>query len=295
MSVAVGIMAYNEGPNIAAAVRSVLDQSGPRLAGMEVVVVASGCTDATVPRAREEAAGDPRLRILEQTRREGKAAAIGELLREVGPSKDVVALVGGDTRLADGALEALVAPFDDPAVGMTGGRPVPLNPEDTPLGRVVQLLWEMHHRVALRSPKLGELVAFRPVFGSMPADTAVDEATIEALIRDRGLLRVYVPEARVFMKGPATVADFLAQRRRIHAGHLRLRRATGHRVSTMGAGGILRAARDAGIGTPSRLATFVRAAILEASARLLGRWDATLGGRDHRIWRRIESTKDLGR
>lgn len=292
MSVAVGIMAYNEGPNIAAAVRSVLDQIGPHLGPMEVVLVASGCTDDTVPRARREAAADPRFRILEESRRAGKAAAIGALLDAVS-GHAIVVLVGGDTRPAPGALEALVAPFDDPSVGMTGGRPVPLNPDGTRLGRVVQLLWEMHHRIALRTPKLGELVAFRPVFGAMPADTAVDEARIEALILERGLRLTYVPEARVFMKGPATVGDYLAQRRRIHAGHLRLRRTTGHRVSTMGSLGIWRAAREAGALSPGGVGTFASAAVLETAARLLGWYDATLVRRDHAVWRRIDSTKDL--
>ena len=73
MACAVGLMAYNEEANVAAALRSVLAQQGPHVRLHSVTVVASGCTDRTVPRAREAAGGDPRVRVLEQPRREGKA------------------------------------------------------------------------------------------------------------------------------------------------------------------------------------------------------------------------------
>ena len=281
-------MAYNEEANVAAALRSVLAQAGPHVRLHSVTVVASGCTDATVPRAREAAGRDPRVRVLEQARREGKATAITAFLDTVRDA-DLVALVGADTRLAEGALEALLAPFDDPGVGMTGGRPVPVNARTTLLGRVVHVLWELHHEIALRDPKLGELVAFRRVFDAVPADTAVDEAAIEAMIRRRGLRLAYAPGAVVQMKGPTTVSDFLAQRRRIHAGHVRLKRASGHTVSTMGLPGVIRAL----LGHRPPAGTAAAAVALEGTARLLGSFDARVAGREHRVWKAIPSTKDL--
>ncbi len=288
MACAVGLMAYNEQANVAAALRSVLAQAGPHVRLHSVTVVASGCTDATVPRAREAAGRDPRVRVLEQARREGKATAITAFLDTVRDA-DLVALVGADTRLAEGALEALLAPFDDPGVGMTGGRPVPVNARTTLLGRVVHVLWELHHEIALRDPKLGELVAFRRVFDAVPADTAVDEAAIEAMIRRRGLRLAYAPGAVVQMKGPTTVSDFLAQRRRIHAGHVRLKRASGHTVSTMGLPGVIRAL----VGHRPPAGTVAAAVALEGTARLLGSFDARVAGREHRVWKAIPSTKDL--
>lgn len=294
MRVAVGILAYNEEANIASSIEAVRTQSGPHLAGSRIWVVASGCTDGTVPAARRAAKDDPRVEVVAESRREGKAAAIGTLIRSA-ESHDVIVLANGDTRPEPGAIEALVAPFDDPSVGMTGGRPCPVNDRSTAMGRVVHLLWDLHHRVALRTPKLGEMVAFRPVFGEMPRNTAVDEASIEALIRRMGLRLVYVPGARVRMKGPTTVADYLAQRRRIHAGHLRLRRESGHSASTMSLGRILRAIREVFPRSPRRAVDLTFAVALEAAARALGAWDARPGGRDHRVWDAIPTTKDLTR
>lgn len=292
MARAIGIMAHNEGANVASALHSVLSQSGPHVGAVEVVVVASGCTDDTVPRARGIAAQDARVRVLEQPRREGKASAINLFLRSC-PDAPIAVLVGADTRLEEGALEALLAPFDDPAVGMTGGRPVPVNAPRTLLGRVVRLQWDLHDAVARREPKLGELVAFRPPAEPLDESTAVDEAFLESAVLRAGLRRVYVPEARVAMKGPTTLGDFLAQRRRIHAGHLRLRRATGHAVSTLGAGRAFGEAMRLRREGRASWTTIAAAGALEAWGRALGAWDARVAGRDHRAWRPIRSTKDL--
>lgn len=292
MTVAVCIPAFNEAATVARAVCALLGQRGPHLRSLELVVVASGCTDDTVGEATRAVADDDRGRVLVQERREGKAAAIAAFLDAV-PRADVHVIAGADGVLEEGALEALVGRFDDPSVGMAGGRPVPVNDERTRIGRVVRLLWEMHHHVALRAPKLGELVAFRRVFPAMPTDTAVDEAAIEALVLAAGLRLAYVPEARVSMKGPTTVREFLRQRRRIHAGHLRLRRSSGHAPSTMGLGAILPAALAATPRTARGLIDLATAALLEGAARALGAWDASFGGRDHTVWERIPSTKDL--
>jgi cellulose synthase/poly-beta-1,6-N-acetylglucosamine synthase-like glycosyltransferase len=285
-------MAHDEGANIADALRAVLSQHGPHVRDLSVLVVASGCTDDTVERSREVAALDPRIRILEQERREGKAAAVTAFIHEE-PGADVLVLSGGDTRLEPGSLEALVAPFDDPSIGMTGGRPVPVNPKTDLLGRVVHMLWDLHHEVALRSPKLGELVAFRPVFPALPPETAVDEAYIESIIRSSGLRMIYVPEARVSMKGPCSIAEYLDQRRRIHAGHRHLRRTTGYAVSTLSVRRILATVWGKRRTGGTSVTTLATAAALEAGARLLGVWDDRIVRRDHRAWKRISSTKDL--
>ena len=289
---AVGIMAYNEGAAIAASVQSVLAQQGPHVDLARVTVVASGCTDDTVPQAQATGGADPRFQLLVQARREGKAAAITALLESL-QDEDPVVLVGGDTVLPAGSLEALLAPFDDPQVGMAGGHPQPVNERSSLIGRVVHLLWELHHQVALQSPKLGELVAFRRVLSQVPRETAVDEAEIEALVRRQGLHLVYAPDALVRMRGPATLSDFLSQRRRIHAGHLQLRSRQGYRVSTMSSSHILppiwRTWRQGG----ASAGTIAAAMVMESWARLLGWWDARIIHRDHSTWDRIASTKDI--
>ena len=114
------------------------------------------------------------------------------------------------------------APFADPEVGLTATRPEPVNDPEQFMGFAAHLLWDLHHQMNLHGFKAGEMIAFRKVFERIPQHTAVDEASVEPLIRGQGYQVRYVPEAIVYNKGPETVDDFLRQRRRIFAGHLEL-------------------------------------------------------------------------
>src|ERR1051326_6938266 len=169
----VGIMAHNEEANIAHTIRAIFEQRGPSLHIQEVIVVASGCTDGTVPVVAEIARQEPRLRLCIQEKREGKASAINLFLKEaVSP---VVILIGADVIPEASALEYLCSPFKDPQIGMVGGRPVPVNDPATFMGHAVHMLWRLHDRMARIPPKLGAVIAFRNVIAGVPVDSAVDE------------------------------------------------------------------------------------------------------------------------
>ena len=72
----VGIMAYNEEANIANVLSSILNQKMTGKKIREIIVVASGCHDRTVAIVVSIASREPRVRLIEQARREGKASAI---------------------------------------------------------------------------------------------------------------------------------------------------------------------------------------------------------------------------
>ena len=78
----VGIMAHNEEANIGRTIHAVLEQQGPSVRIEEVIVVASGCTDRTVPIVAEIALQEPRVRLCVQEKREGKASAINLFLKQ---------------------------------------------------------------------------------------------------------------------------------------------------------------------------------------------------------------------
>jgi hypothetical protein len=284
-------MAYNEEATIADAIASILDQgtSGCRLA--EVIVVASGCVDETAEIVRRIAAREPRVRLLVQESREGKASAINLFIASA--RSEVLMMVSADVVIKEGTLDALISHFDDPEVGMVGGHPIPVNGEESFLGHAVHLQWELHDRIARSTPKLGEIVAFRNVVPSIPLDTAVDEISIQALITRLGFRLVYDPEAVVYNRGPTSVRDFLRQRRRIYAGHLQVRKQQGYSASTMGSLRILRALRGCGsFATPRACVWSAGTIALECVARVLGRWDA-LRRRQLHIWE-ISTTTKLG-
>ena len=286
----VGVMAYNEEANIAQALGSILrqDPAGERIA--EVIVVASGCEDRTVEIVAGIADREPRVRVIEQARREGKASAVNLFIGAA--TSPVLVLVSADVRVADGAFDLLLGHFADPGVGMVGGRPIPVNGTGTFLGHAVHVQWQLHDRIARQSPKLGEMVAFRNVVPSIPLDTAVDELSIQALVTQLGYRLVYEPRAAVYNRGPTTVADFLRQRRRIYAGHLRIRDQQAYAAPTMSAWRAGRALLGPELFASPRAALWSVGTVgLEASARALGRYDVVRGHRSHAVWEMCNTTK----
>jgi hypothetical protein len=282
-------MAYNEEANIGAAVTSVLDQMLSKASVAELIVVASGCEDRTADVVIEIGRRDSRVRLLEQQRREGKASAINLFIAAA--KSPILVMVSADVVLREGALEALLHHFEDPSVGMVGGHPIPVNDESTFLGHAVHLQWRLHDRIARRSAKLGEMVAFRNVVPSIPFDTAVDEISIQAIVTQLGYRLVYEPEAIVFNRGPSTVGDFIRQRRRIYAGHLRVAEQQRYAAPTMDVQRVLRALWGSGSCSTPRAALWTVATVgLEAVARALGSYDVSRGQSPH-VWQISPTTK----
>jgi cellulose synthase/poly-beta-1,6-N-acetylglucosamine synthase-like glycosyltransferase len=286
-------MAYNEEKNIGRMMEAVLSQQLQGVDIAEIIVVASGCTDRTEAIVESFAEEDQRIRLLTQPSRSGKSSAVNLLLQHT--DQDIIVLVNADTVPAPDAIEQLVAPFKIPKVGMTAGRPVPTNDPRTFMGFSAHLLWALHHQISLRCPKMGEMIAFRNFFYQIPFDSAVDEASIEPLIRGQGLHLLYTPDAVVHNRGPETVEDFLRQRRRIYAGHVYVRDTLGYRVSTMKSARILwLLLKKPGVKRDWRYFLWGPVVVaLEAWARLLGFLDYHVWKRKHAVWEVVETTKSI--
>ncbi len=256
ISYSVGVMAYNEEANIKRTLQAILEQKSQKTRVVEVIVVASGCTDNTVALVREAMQRDSRIQLIVQEHREGKASAINLFLKEA--KSDLLVLVGADIIPERDALERLCACFADPTIG-------------------------------------SEVVAFRNVVESIPSDTPVDELSLQARIAACGLHMVYVPEAIVYNKGPMTIRDFLKQRRRIYAGHLAIRSQEHFEAPTMKVGSIFRALLANApytMSTPRQVCWTAGTIALEGLARLQGRYDI-LRHRSHTVWQAVSSTKTV--
>jgi len=289
-NLSLGIMAYNEEANIALLLQRVLNQkftNGYNL--KEIFVVASGCTDRTEDIVMNVMKRDERIKLLSQPQREGKASAINLFLSKA--SGDIFVLESGDTLPKEETFDNLVAPFDNPLIGMTGAHPIPANSNDTFIDYAVNLMWSLHHKIALTTPKLGELVAFRNFIKEIPCDTAVDEASIEALLRKAGYGLYYVPDAIVQNKGPATIKDFIKQRRRIAVGHKDLLHRYNYKVSTSNPIKILRILLKEHTWTFRHTIWILGTLSLELISRMLGSYDYYLKKKNPHIWDIAVSTK----
>ena len=285
-----GIMAHNEEANIGRLLGALVTQRLRDVVLSEIVVVASGCTDNTEGIVQDWANRDSRIQLIVQEKRSGKASAINEYLPQA--RERIIVLCSADLLPEADALERLVAPFADPEVGMATSHPVPVNDPGRFMGFAAHMLWGLHHKINLTSFKSGEMIAFRKIFERIPYHTAVDEASIEPVVRGQGYRAQYVSAAVVYNKGPETLADFLRQRRRIYAGHLAVRDTLGYTVSTMNARRILFILLRNLDWRPRPFVWTWAIVGLEAYGRLLGLRDYKKR-RDHQIWEIATTTKQL--
>jgi biofilm PGA synthesis N-glycosyltransferase PgaC len=291
MKCSVGVTAHNEEANIGKLLEALLSQRLTKVEITEIYVVASGCADRTEEIVRQYEARDPRIKLLVQKEREGKAAAVNQFLKHA--KEDICVVESGDTLPREDSIENLVRMFEDPQVGMTGAQKVAVNAPDQLVGYFSHLRLRMEHALCLEIPRLGELIAFRKVFDQIPPDVAMDEAFVEALVIKRNLQVRYAPDAVVFSMGPHTVSDFIRQRRRNYAGHLHLKKKYGYRVSSLDTPRVLRLALGEVWGALRIIWSLGFLAVLEGSSRLLGAYDYYIKGEKHVIWDIAWTTKKV--
>ena len=290
LNVCIGVCAYNEEKNIGKLLKALINQETRKIKIKSIFVVSSGSTDRTNDIVKEFSRFDSRVKLITQPRREGKASAVNEFIRNA--DAEICVLESADTIPLQHTIEKLCLPFFDKTVGMTGGRPIPTNDKRTFMGYVGHLIWELHHEISLDTPKLGELIAFRNIIDEIPDETAVDEAWIEAKIRKMGYKIVYVPNAICYNRSPETVRDLIKQRRRIYAGHLYLKSKLNYEVSTMRSIKVVSLLMRNLNTNPRALIYTTGAILLEVISRALAYYDY-MKGNTHIVWDIAKTTKDL--
>lgn len=285
----VGVTAYNEENNIGPLLDALIDQHLHDVEIVEIIVVASACTDRTVPIVQEFMAKDSRIRLIEQPRREGKTSAVNKFIEAA--QTDICVLESGDTLPHEYAIEHMVRIFADPNVGMVGAHKVPVNTPDHIAGLLTHLRLRMEHELCLEIPRLGEMIAFRKVFERIPADVAMDEAFVEAFIVKRGMDVKYAPDAIVYNTGPTTISDFMRQRRRNHAGHLYLKHKYGYAVSSIQNRRVARIAWKELWGIIQLIWVLFLLAVIEGWSRLMGWYDFAVKRDRHVVWNMAWSQK----
>jgi cellulose synthase/poly-beta-1,6-N-acetylglucosamine synthase-like glycosyltransferase len=213
------ITAFREAATVGRAIEALLPQLA---AGAEILVV---CPDpATTAVVDGYAARYPAVRHVADPQR-GKPAALNVGLKAA--RGDIVVLSDGDVVVAEGALAALLAPFEDPQVGAVSGHPLSASPRDTLLGYWSHLLTEGIHQMRLARDQAGQflvcsgyLFAFRrALIGTVPEDALAEDAAISHAIARQGYRIRYTPRARVFVKYPTTYRDWLRQKVRSAGGY----------------------------------------------------------------------------
>ncbi len=236
------ITAKNEPKTVAKLIGQIEDQM-PRLTkNFEILVV---CPDEMT---KESAISQDKLQVVSwiKDKAEGKPAALNLAFNEA--KGDILILTDGDVSLAEGALENLVGKIVgmDPSVrpkqgqtrgsvptnkiGLVTGRPIPANPRDDLFGFWAHFLTQAaHYQRDYRDKNnfyldgSGYLMAVKKELVSpMPKNILVDDAWLSRQVWDQGLRIGYAPEAKVKVKFPTNLSDWVIQKKRTTSGYVQL-------------------------------------------------------------------------
>lgn len=198
MSVDILIPAHNEGAVIADKIRNTLalrNTAGHRLT---VTVVSDGSTDDTVAQARSIT--DPRLRVIKTPARLGKLEAINHTLMTL--RGDVVIFSDANALLSDGALDAMMRHFADPAVGGVCGqitidkrRNGAIAQADSAFWRYDQMMKRAESDLGGTVSAQGSIYAIRRTLTAPVPPGVADDFLMSVRVVDQGCRLVFEPGA----------------------------------------------------------------------------------------------------
>lgn len=161
----------------------------------------------------------------------GKSHALNLLLKKYWSSNtnDILIFTDGDVFLKPNSIKEIIKAFEDPAVGVVCGHPVPLNPRDNMCGYWTHLSFdEMNSTRRSISNKQeffeasGYLFAIRNGVIKEFQSQASEDNVIPILFRQKGYKIKYVESAEVAVMGPQKFSEYLTQKKRNIKGHIAL-------------------------------------------------------------------------
>jgi poly-beta-1,6-N-acetyl-D-glucosamine synthase len=278
----------------------VLSHEVPGFLMRKVVLVASDCSENTLRVARETAARDRRLRLLEHEKRTGKADALNEIFRET--EGDFLVYVNADAMIDETSIPTILTSIErDKWIGFVSGRPVFMRPGGL-IADVLDTMWSSFdllssdpYQSEQRNHGTDELMVIRSeLLPELPAGVVNDGAYIAGRIREMGLRILFQPEAIVHIDVPRRMIDLIRQRRRILFGHIQVKRLVGKAPRTVETMMFFSPAESSRIvmrmlaRRPKRILVLPVAAMGELLALSGALWDTFVSNAGHAVWKRYE-------
>ena len=222
--VSIVIAAFNESANIGRRCRELLTYLDHLDRGSEIIIVSDGSTDDTDRVA--SAIGDPRIRVIRQSRNMGKAMALN-----VGVAAAVnPIIVFADVRQtwAPDAIDRMLENFADPDVGAVSGD-LALRHGDGSLAGV-GLYWKLEKWIRWNESRTnssvgvtGAISAVRhELFEPLPPDTILDDLCWPSSVTMAGYRVIHEPRACAYDCLPDRRRDEIRRKIRTLSGNLQL-------------------------------------------------------------------------
>jgi biofilm PGA synthesis N-glycosyltransferase PgaC len=270
----------------------------PRFRLERIIVVASACGPRSLDRLRLMQGRDPRIVLVEEDERRGKANAINRIIAEA--IGDFLAFVNADALPSRGSLSRLLRAIDrDESVGMVSASPV-ISTGKGMESRVLQLMWGTHNTctselngTTLSNHGTDELMVVRlHALADLPPQVVNDGAFIGGRMHANGFRVETLESAMVRVDVPSEPAEIIRQRRRILYGHIQVWSMIGRVPLT--AESLMVIAPGLGFGTvvktvarrPKLILALPFAAVLEFISFVAALQDSSSKAKKHTVWDR---------
>lgn len=233
MKVMMGIPAHDEENNIDKLLKFLVSNCMHDVDS--IYVISSGSKDRTNEIVEHYSKNFSKINLLVEEERNGKASALNNLLDVLEYDYEALVCLGADNIPQEGSVNSLIECLKQDGAAIVGGRPVPVNDEKKLMGFFAHLLWNLHHLISLKSPKIsGELMAFKKgVVREIPPTVINDDLYVQTMFELQNHDLRYCSDATVYLKGPETIGDFIKQRRRVFVGHKQAESLLGKSAPTM--------------------------------------------------------------
>jgi cellulose synthase/poly-beta-1,6-N-acetylglucosamine synthase-like glycosyltransferase len=171
---------------------------------------------------------DRKINII-QDKGEGKPQALNLALSII--KEEIILLTDGDVYTSKNALKEIMWLFDSKAgfdkTGLVTGKVVSLNNKNTMLGFWSHFLVFAANSMRKEKNKKGEyfegtgylMAVKKSLIGKIPKDIFSEDGYISYMVYTKGYKIRYTDKAKVYVKYPTTISDWLKQKRRSAGGY----------------------------------------------------------------------------
>ena len=218
------ITAYKEERTIAKAIEAFLNQGIKE--DFEILVAAPDEGTTSIIKQFEEIY--PQVKYIKDPGK-GKPTALNICFKEA--KGDRIIMSDGDVYVSNNSVKELLKHLKGEKVGAVTGRPVSTSPRNTFMGYISHLLTDIGaHDTRKKYVQQGKFIvcsgylfAMKKLFDTIPENALSDDAVMSHMIWDKGYKIGYAPEAKVYVKFPTNLKDWIIQKRRSAGGFNQLK------------------------------------------------------------------------